>query len=166
MLLRLRPSPNFGDRRAGFSRPQFVVLHYTAMANADAAVRWLCDPVSEVSAHYVICKTGAVYGLVAETKRAWHAGAGCWGGITDMNSASIGIELDNDGATPFTPPLMRALTALLGGILARWQIPPRNVIGHSDFAPGRKIDPGPLFDWARLAGAGLADPQRARTVTA
>jgi N-acetylmuramoyl-L-alanine amidase len=133
-----------------------VVLHYTAMQSADAAIERLCDPEFEVSAHYVIARNGHVTQLVAENQRAWHAGAGQWHGRDDINSRSIGIELDNTGAHPFPEPQMQALETLLNGILARWDIPPEGVIGHSDMAPGRKIDPGPHFDWGRLARQSLA----------
>ncbi len=136
--------------------PGYVVLHYTAMGSAAAAIDRLCDPEAEVSAHYVICKSGAVTQLVPEGLRAWHAGIGTWQGLDDLNSRSIGIELDNNGRGPFTAPLMHSLEALLRGILTAWDIPPRNVIGHSDMAPGRKTDPGPWFDWARLERLGLA----------
>jgi len=136
--------------------PCFVVLHYTAMATAEDAIARLCDPAAEVSAHYVICKTGRVTQLVPEGLRAWHAGTGEWRGLTDINSRSIGIELDNDGRGPFAAPLMQSLEHLLAGILAAWDIPSENVIGHSDMAPGRKSDPGPFFDWTRLENAGLA----------
>ncbi|WP_413845950.1 N-acetylmuramoyl-L-alanine amidase [Tateyamaria sp.] len=149
------PSPNCGPRRDGLS-PQFVVLHYTAMASAETAIERLCDPAYEVSAHYVICKTGRVTQLVSEGMRAWHAGAGEWKGLRDINSRSIGIELDNDGQGAFAAPLMHSLETLLARILAGWDIPPQNVIGHSDMAPGRKFDPGPWFDWARLEQRGLA----------
>jgi N-acetylmuramoyl-L-alanine amidase len=148
-------SPNFGPRRDGL-RPGLVVLHYTAMADCDAALRVLCSPEREVSAHYLIRRDGRVVALVDEAMRAWHAGAGEWRGAGDVNSRSIGIELDNDGASPFAAPLMDALEGLLPGILARWAIPPEGVIGHSCMAPGRKIDPGPRFDWQRLARQGLA----------
>lgn len=148
-------SPNFGPRRDGL-RPELVVIHYTAMADCDAALRVLCTPDREVSAHYLIRRDGHVVALVDEAMRAWHAGAGEWRGRGDVNSRSIGIELDNDGLSPFAAPLMDALEGLLPGILARWSIPPAGVIGHSCMAPGRKIDPGPRFDWQRLARAGLA----------
>ena len=148
-------SPNFGPRRDGL-RPELIVLHYTAMASAEAAARALCDPAREVSAHYLIGRDGSVLDLVPEEMRAWHGGAGAWGGRGDVNSRSIGIEIDNDGATPFAAPAMAALEALLPGIMARWGIAPQGVIGHSDMAPGRKIDPGPRFDWRRLARQGLA----------
>ena len=148
-------SPNFGPRRDGL-RPELVVIHYTAMPDCDAALRVLCAPEREVSAHYLIRRDGRVVPLVDEAMRAWHAGAGEWRGRGDVNSRSIGIELDNDGLSPFAAPLMDALERLLPGILSRWSIPAHGVIGHSCMAPGRKIDPGPRFDWERLARAGLA----------
>ncbi|MEL6451921.1 MAG: N-acetylmuramoyl-L-alanine amidase [Pseudomonadota bacterium] len=157
MIIHQHPSPNWGPRRDGLV-PRFVVLHYTAMATSEAAIARLCDPEHEVSAHYVICKTGRVTQLVAEGARAWHAGRGQWCGLDDMNSRSIGIELDNDGQGPFAEPLMESLETLLRGILRAWHIPPAQVIGHSDMAPGRKVDPGPFFDWPRLARADLAAP--------
>lgn len=150
-----RSSPNCGTRRNGLI-PRYVVLHYTAMPTAEAAIERLCDPAADVSAHYVICKSGRVTQLVGEGLRAWHAGAGEWQGLTDLNSRSIGIELDNDGQGPFTEPLMQSLEALLARLLAAWDIPPENVIGHSDMAPGRKCDPGPWFDWPRLEAQRLA----------
>jgi len=158
-------SPNHGDRRDGLT-PTLVVLHYTAMRDAASAKRVLCDPKREVSAHWLIARDGIVTGLVDETRRAWHAGAGCWGGREDVNSRSIGIELDNDGASPFSAPLMDALEALLADILERWHIPPAGVIGHSDMAPARKQDPGPRFDWRRLARGGLSVWPEAREETA
>ncbi len=149
------PSPNFGPRRDGL-RPELVVLHYTAMATAEAALDRLCDPAPEVSAHYLICEKGRVFRLVDEKMRAWHAGAGTWQGKADINSRSIGIELDNRGTHPFSEPQMAALETLLPAILTRWTIPASGVIGHSDMAPGRKFDPGPSFGWRRLARQGLA----------
>ncbi len=148
-------SPNFGERR-GAARPSLVVLHYTAMDSAEAAIERLCDPVAEVSAHYLIGRDGSLASLVDEEMRAWHAGGGSWGAIDDVNSHSVGIELDNDGFQPFAEPLMRRLEALLGEILTRWSIRPEGVIAHSDMALGRKIDPGLRFDWRRLARQGLA----------
>lgn len=94
--------------------------------------------------------------LVDEDQRAWHAGAGAWGDITDVNSRSIGIELNNTGDAPFAAPLMDALEQLLPAIMERWAVPPERVIAHSDIAPGRKIDPGARFDWARLVRGGMA----------
>lgn len=149
------PSPNFGPRRLGV-HPDMVVIHYTAMVSAEAALERLCDPCAEVSAHYLIAADGRAWQMVAEIARAWHAGAGSWGPVTDVNSRSIGIELDNPGDRPFTEPLMNTLEALLPGVLRRWSIPPERVIGHSDMAPERKSDPGPYFDWQRLARKGLS----------
>jgi len=149
------PSPNAGARRGG-ARPTLVVLHYTAMEDADSALARLCDPAAEVSAHYLIGRDGRLWQLVDETERAWHAGAGAWGAIDDLNSASIGIELDNGGSAPFSEPLMARLEAVLDGVARRWALGPEAAIGHSDCAPGRKSDPGPRFDWLRLARRGLA----------
>jgi len=136
--------------------PDIVVLHYTAMPDVDSACRVLCSPAAEVSAHYLIGEDGQVLNLVPEEMRAWHAGSGSWGEVTDVNSHSIGIELANTGFAPFSAPLMDALEELLAGILTRWNIPAHRVIAHSDLAPGRKIDPGMRFDWQRLARGGLA----------
>lgn len=155
LIVHQHPSPNCGPRRDGLV-PRFVILHYTAMASAAAAIDRLCDPAAEVSAHYVICKTGRITQLVPEGLRAWHAGVGEWDGLTDINSRSIGIELDNDGCGPFSFALMDSLEWLLRRVLTGWDIPPENVIGHSDMAPGRKFDPGPWFDWVRLEAQGLA----------
>ena len=152
-----QPSPNFTARRDGLT-PQLVVLHYTAMESAEAALERLCDPEAEVSAHYLIGRDGTLWQLVEEDQRAWHAGAGEWCGQQDINSRSIGIELDNVGDHPFSEPQMWQLEDLLAGIMQRWAIPPEGVIGHSDMAPDRKFDPGARFDWARLARQGLARP--------
>lgn len=144
-----------------------VVLHYTAMTSAEAALDRLCDPAAEVSAHYLIATSGAVFALVPEDMRAWHAGAGRWGSITDVNSASIGIELANTGQTPFAAAQMRALDRLLAQVMARHAVAPERVIAHSDMAPLRKADPGPRFDWLRLARQRLSvwpDPRGAAPV--
>ena len=154
---RERPSPNHGPRRGGAI--DMLVLHYTGMTSVAAALDRLCDPAAEVSAHYLIDEDGAVWRLVAEERRAWHAGISRWTGDSDVNSRSIGIELANPGHGPeyraFTEPQMAALEELAHGILARHPIPPRHVLGHSDVAVGRKLDPGELFDWRRLANAGI-----------
>ncbi len=149
------PSPNHSERRGG-ALPDMVVLHYTAMASCAEARARLCDPVAEVSAHWLISETGEVEALVPEQRRAWHAGAGRWGAVADVNSRSIGIELANDGRMPFAEAQMAALERVLAGIMARWGIAPERVIGHSDMAPDRKADPGPRFDWRRLALGGLS----------
>ena len=126
------------------------------MMSASAAADTLCNPDNEVSAHYLIAEDGEVLSLVPEAMRAWHAGAGQWGATLDVNSHSIGIELSNTGLAPFAAVQMDALTDLLKGINARWAVRPERVIGHSDMAPGRKIDPGLRFDWRRLAREGLS----------
>lgn len=150
-----RPSPNHGERRSG-DRVELVVLHYTAMPDAETAVCRLCDPECEVSSHYLIGKDGTVFRLVDEALRAWHAGHGSWAGRDDVNSRSIGIELDNDGASPFEELQMAALETLLSDILDRHGLEPKDVIGHSDMAPDRKVDPGRRFGWKRLADKGLS----------
>lgn len=157
-----RPSPNRGPRPPG-AAVDMVVLHYTGMRTAAAALARLRDPKARVSAHYMIDEDGGVARLVDENLRAWHAGAAHWAGRTDINDRSIGIELVNPGHEhgyrPFPEPQMTALEALLGGVVARHAVPPARVLGHSDVAPARKADPGELFDWPRLARLGLAlDP--------
>ena len=150
-------SPNCNERKLPVS---MVVLHYTGMRSGPEALHRLCDPAAEVSAHYLIDEAGIVTRLVPEDKRAWHAGRSYWRGITDVNSASIGIELVNPGHEfgyrPFTEAQMEALIPLLAGIVARHNIDPANVVGHSDVAPARKQDPGELFEWEVLARYGLA----------
>ena len=133
-----------------------IILHYTAMLTAEAALDRLCDPAAEVSAHYLIAEDGRLWRLVPEDRRAWHAGVAGWGGAADLNSRSIGIELANSGEAPFSEPQMRALERLLADSLARWRIPPERVLGHQCVAPERKADPGPRFDWRRLARQGLS----------
>lgn len=149
------PSPNFGPRKGGLT-PSLIVLHYTAMASAEAAIDRLCDPEFEVSAHYLIAQGGEVYQLVSEDMRAWHAGAGGWGDINDVNSASIGIESCNRGDHPFPEVQIAAVKDLIRDVRERWGIPAARVIGHSDMAPARKQDPGRLFPWDELAREGLA----------
>jgi N-acetylmuramoyl-L-alanine amidase len=153
------PSSNFTPRRHG-KPPDMVVLHHTAMQTCEAALERLCAPETEVSAHYVISENGEIYQLVDEEMRAWHAGAGQWGGTQDVNSHSIGIELANAGPLldfpPFPERQMAALETLLTGILEHHNIRPQAVIAHSDMAPLRKFDPGAKFDWQRLALTGLS----------
>lgn len=131
------------------------------MADAQSARDRLCDPAAEVSAHWLIDEAGRIEALVPETQRAWHAGAGTWLREADVNSRSIGIELANPGDRPFPAQQMESLCRLLRRIMVRWQIPVEGVIAHSDLAPGRKIDPGPRFDWEGLAREGLAVFERA-----
>lgn len=154
------PSPNFNERRDG-KAPKYIVLHYTdTLSTEEALDKYLCNPEAEVSAHYVIEKNGNILQLVEEDKRAWHAGVSEWQGETDMNSASIGIELVNPGHTyglaPFPEPQIESLVALCKDIMARQGVSPENIIGHEDIAPGRKVDPGPLFPWEMLVAQGVA----------
>jgi N-acetylmuramoyl-L-alanine amidase len=150
------PSPNFNDRKAPID---ILLLHYTGMRTAQAAIDRLRDPVAEVSAHYVVDEDGTTYRLVAEENRAWHAGASYWQGARDINARSIGIEIVNPGHEfgyrPFPQPQMRAVLELAQGIVVRHAIRPARVLGHSDVAPLRKEDPGELFDWPFLAVGGV-----------
>ena len=151
-------SPNFNERSTG-QNPSLIIVHYTGMKNAKAALERLCDLKSEVSAHYLIEENGKTHALVPEGKRAWHAGLSYWKGETDINSASIGIELVNPGHEfgyqSFPPKQIKALVKLCKDIMTRHAIPPGGVLGHSDIAPGRKIDPGHLFPWDELAQNGI-----------
>ena len=159
LVHREAPSPNWNERALPIT---MAVLHYTGMPTAREALDRLVDPQAQVSAHYLIDEDGTVTRLVPEEKRAWHAGRSYWRGITDVNSASIGIELVNPGHEwgyrPFPDAQMEALVPLLADIVKRHDIAPSNVVGHSDIAPARKDDPGELFDWEMLAGYKLALP--------
>ncbi|MGE0559280.1 MAG: N-acetylmuramoyl-L-alanine amidase [Burkholderiales bacterium] len=146
----VRPSPNFGERR-----PNFVVIHHTTNDAVEESLATLTSPLREVSAHYLIARDGRIYYLVDEKLRAWHAGDSYWGGNRDLNSSSIGIELDNNGREPFAEAQVAALLELLADLKARWNIPTANVLGHGDVAPGRKVDPSAFFPWRRLAAAGF-----------
>ncbi len=157
-----RPSPNHGERLpegGGDVAVDMLVIHYTGMVPDAKALDWMCDPASQVSAHYFIDEAGAVCRLVDEGRRAWHAGVSSWRGAKDINSRSIGIELSNPGHDfgyrDFPKAQIDALIALAQDIVARHPIPPRNVVGHSDIAPARKIDPGERFPWQQLAEAGI-----------
>jgi N-acetylmuramoyl-L-alanine amidase len=146
------PSPNFDARR-----PVLIVLHFTNGSSAEQALHTLrtANSGGPVSSHYLIGNDGHIYQLVADDKRAWHAGVGRWGTITDVNAASIGIELDNDGDSPFTQIQIDSLLHLLADLTDRLRIPRTQIIGHEDLAPGRKDDPGPRFPWQQLAQAGF-----------
>ncbi|MBX7198188.1 MAG: N-acetylmuramoyl-L-alanine amidase [Rhodospirillaceae bacterium] len=163
MALRIieRISPNSGDRQAvdGKTGVRHLVFHYTGMHSAAAALARLADPTAQVSAHYLLDEDGAITRLVGEDKRAWHAGKSFWRGVRDINSTSVGIEIVNPGHDhgyrAFPDVQIEALIELSADIIARHGIAPDNVVGHSDIAPGRKIDPGELFPWQRLAAAGI-----------
>lgn len=184
---RLHPSPNHGPRRGGHGgmerRPDSIILHYTGMADAASALLWLSNPLSEVSCHYFVFEDGRIWQMVPESRRAWHAGRGSWHDESDMNSASIGIEIAHPGhdlgrrfgpdgkpeplapdspPNPFPPPgppfpeaQVEAVIRLVADIKRRWSIDDARILAHSDIAPGRKIDPGETFPWDRLAQAGL-----------
>jgi N-acetylmuramoyl-L-alanine amidase len=149
------PSPNFNAR---MGPPEMVVLHYTGMQTGEAALARLCDPEAEVSSHYLVEEDGRVFRLVAEERRAWHAGVSFWKKRTDINAASIGIEIVNPGHEwgyrPFPDAQVEAVIGLLDAIRGRWTIADGDIVGHSDVAPDRKEDPGELFPWLRLAEAG------------
>jgi N-acetylmuramoyl-L-alanine amidase len=154
------PSPNWNERAEAIS---MVVLHYTEMESPEAAIARMCDPAAEVSAHYLIKEDGEVIRLVPEEKRAWHAGVSYWRGHTDVNGKSIGIELDHPGHAlgyrEFSEAQFEALVPLVARMVRRYDIPRANVVGHSDVAPARKIDPGELFPWDRLAEYKLCLPR-------
>jgi N-acetylmuramoyl-L-alanine amidase len=152
------PSPNHGPRRAG-APVDILLLHYTGMPSAEAAIERLRDPAAEVSAHYVVGEDGTVWAMVPEDRRAWHAGRGHWMGERDVNSRSVGIEIVNPGHEwgyrPFPDAQMEAVADLARGVVGRHGIPPWRVLAHSDVAPARKEDPGELFDWRWLAARGV-----------
>jgi N-acetylmuramoyl-L-alanine amidase len=155
------PSPNHDERRAPLA---FLVLHYTGMESGEAALARLCDPQAKVSSHYMVWEDGRVTRLVDESRRAWHAGQSRWQGLDDINSRSIGIEIVNGGhdvplpdgtLPPYPDAQVDAVIRLGTDILVRHSLAPAAVLGHSDIAPRRKIDPGEHFPWPRLAAAGL-----------
>jgi N-acetylmuramoyl-L-alanine amidase len=149
------PSPNFDPRTVP---PSILVLHYTGMRTGEEAIARLRDPEAKVSAHYVVEEDGRIFTLVAEERRAWHAGVSFWRGRRNINGESIGIEIVNPGHEfgyrPFPEPQIAAVIELIGDIRTRWSIEDRDIVGHSDVAPARKDDPGELFPWRRLAEAG------------
>ncbi len=144
------PSPNFNERK-----PNLVILHHTSDDSVAQALRSLSDPLREVSAHYLIGRDGRIIQLVDERARAWHAGESKWGADTEINSASLGIELDNNGREAFPEAQIAALLRLLADIKERYHIPAANFIGHADIAPRRKVDPSRYFPWRTLAGHGF-----------
>lgn len=147
-----RPSPNHNARQTPID---MIVLHFTGMSSLDDVLQKLCDPKSELSAHYVVAEDGRIFRLVPEDRRAWHAGVSSWQGQRDTNSRSIGIEIMNNGATDYTHAQITSVMAICRGLMQRYDIPTYNVVGHSDVAPGRKVDPGALFPWTRLSMHGI-----------
>jgi N-acetylmuramoyl-L-alanine amidase len=154
------PSPNFDERMLPIT---LIVLHYTGMVDGPSALDRLRDPEAKVSSHYLVMEDGLIHRLVPEDKRAWHAGKSHWRGLTDLNSASVGIEIVNPGHefayVPFPDAQIDAVVRLVAEIKDRYQITRGNVVGHSDIAPARKRDPGELFPWNRLARLRLALPR-------
>ena len=159
------PSPNFGERKLPIS---ILVLHYTGMQSGPAAIDWLANPESGVSAHYVVAEDGQIVHMVREENRAHHAGKSHWRGIKDVNSASVGIEIVNPGHEwgyrQFPDEQMEAVVRLSVELVRMYNIGPRNVVGHSDIAPARKSDPGELFDWEMLAKLGIAVPRPSKNL--
>ncbi len=155
---RFVPSPNHGERAGGL-RPDMIILHYTGMKTGAAALDWLCREESQVSSHYFVHEDGRVDQLVAEDRRAWHAGKSIWKGETDLNSRSIGIEIVNaghpGGLPDFPSEQIDAVVELCRNCGERWSIAPERVLAHSDIAPIRKVDPGEKFPWERLHSGGV-----------
>ena len=158
VVAEVRPSPNHNERRNG-ALTDMVVLHYTGMRDNEAALRALCTPRSDVSAHYVVLQDGHIVQLVAESRRAWHAGVSSWAGETDINSCSIGVAIANSGHDHGYPEFPRrqiaAAIVLCRSILVRHHVPADRVLAHSDIAPAREKDPGEKFPWKLLAGSGV-----------
>jgi N-acetylmuramoyl-L-alanine amidase len=158
VVAEVRSSPNHGERGGG-RRPDMILLHYTGMLDAAAALERLCAPASQVSAHYLVLEDGRIIQLVQESRRAWHAGASYWAGETDINSCSIGIEIANPGYDygypDFPKRQIAAVTALCRGIQTRHTISPERILAHSDVAPSRKQDPGEKFPWRTLHDSGV-----------
>jgi N-acetylmuramoyl-L-alanine amidase len=156
LVNRYQASPNHEQRSGGVG---LLVLHYTGMETAQRAVDWLCNPVAKVSCHYLVDVDGSIVQMVDEDRRAWHAGTSSWHGVIDINSASIGIEIQNlghSGGLPAFPKVqMESVAALCLDIMLRFELSPHHVVAHSDVAPGRKIDPGENFDWDFLAERGI-----------
>lgn len=150
-----QPSGTAGSSHFNLRKPNLVVLHHTAQNSCHTTVETFLNPEKQVSAHYVICRDGLVYQMLNDYLRGWHAGTGSWGSITDVNSVSIGIELDNNGSEPFPDVQIQSLKKLSLLLKSRYNIPTQNFIAHSDLAPGRKVDPSSFFPWSALAREGI-----------
>ncbi|WP_242927862.1 N-acetylmuramoyl-L-alanine amidase [Pontibacter vulgaris] len=136
-------------------KPNYVIIHHTAQNSTEQTLNTFTKPATKVSAHYVIGRDGKVYQMLNDYLRAWHGGISKWGNATDLNSSSIGIELDNNGSEPFSEAQMTSLIGVLGTLKTKYNIPTANFIGHSDIAPVRKVDPSPVFPWKLLADNGF-----------
>lgn len=144
-----------GTTNFNLRKPNYVIIHHTAQNSCEQTLKTFTLTRTQVSAHYVICKDGKVHHMLNDYLRAWHGGVGRWGNQTDINSSSIGIEIDNNGQEPFTEEQLIALVKVLGGLKRTYGIPTANFIGHSDIAPTRKVDPNVLFPWKRMADEGF-----------
>lgn len=144
-----------GTTNFNMRKPNFVVIHHTAQNSCEQTLKTFTTSKSQVSAHYVICKDGAIHHMLNDYLRAWHGGVGKWGNNTDINSSSIGIEIDNNGFEPFTELQLNSLMGLLGFLKKAYNIPTANFIGHSDIAPTRKVDPNVHFPWKKFADSGF-----------
>ena len=160
-VLKAEPAPDslppaywVGTTNFGLRKPNYVIIHHTAQNSCEQTLAAFARQTSQVSAHYVICKNGTVHHMLNDYLRAWHAGVSQWGGNSDINSSSIGIEIDNNGSEPFTGEQIASLVRLLGKLKKDYGIPTHHFIGHSDIAPGRKVDPSRFFPWQSLAAAG------------
>lgn len=158
-LLRIDSTPAtpwwVGTTNFNMRKPNYVIIHHTAQNSCEQTLRTFTIPRTQVSAHYVICRDGMVHHMLNDYLRAWHGGVAKWGNATDINSSSIGIELDNNGGEPFPPQQIRSLLVLLDTLQHRYGIPVANFIGHADIAPGRKVDPSAHFPWQQLAEKGF-----------
>jgi N-acetylmuramoyl-L-alanine amidase len=151
-------APSFiGTVNFNMRKPNFVIIHHTAQDSCEQTLKTFTTVKSQVSAHYVICKDGTVHHMLNDYLRAWHSGLSKWGNNTDINSSSIGIELDNNGFEPFTDPQINSLIQLLGRLKTAYNIPVANFIGHLDIAPGRKVDPNKYFPWQKLSEQGFGN---------
>jgi len=149
------PAYNVGSTNFNLRKPNFVVIHHTAQNSCEQTLKTFTTPQTQVSAHYVICKDGTIHHMLNDYLRAWHGGAGKWGNSTDINSNSIGIEIDNNGFETFTDAQVTSLLRLLASLKKQYSIPTANFIGHADIAPGRKVDPNRNFPWQQLATDGF-----------
>ena len=144
-----------GTTNFNLRKPNYVIIHHTAQNSCEQTLKTFTLVRTQVSAHYVICKDGTVHHMLNDYLRAWHGGAARWGSLTDINSASIGIELDNNGYEPFTSPQINSLLVVLDTLRKKHNIPAANIIGHGDIAPTRKVDPNLFFPWQQLAARGF-----------
>ncbi len=149
------PSQFVGTVNFNLRKPNYVIIHFTAQDSIQQTLKTFTLVRTQVSAHYVVAKNGTVYHMLNDYMRAWQAGIGKWGSVTDMNSCSVGIEIDNNGSEPYTPQQISSILALLAKLKKDYNIPTANFIGHQDIAPARKPDPGPLFPWKVLAKHGF-----------